>query len=122
MMVNALLQQWNLLQDLWSVLLERYQVGQVQVMSFQARQALLKTSGVQLTYRFIVRHPIFRERISGMLITIYMHFSQVTFTVDVRAMDDTGREAIIYEFSNKLYHMCDRRSVFCNVERKVRDT
>ncbi|XP_016475827.1 allantoate deiminase 2 [Nicotiana tabacum] len=43
---------------------------------------------------------------------------QVTFTVDVRAMDDTGREAIIYEFSNRLYHMCDRRSVFCNVERK----
>ncbi|WMV15277.1 hypothetical protein MTR67_008662 [Solanum verrucosum] len=33
-------------------------------------------------------------------------------------MDDSGREAIIYEFSNRLYHMCDRRSVFCNVERK----
>ncbi|KAK4368259.1 hypothetical protein RND71_012051 [Anisodus tanguticus] len=44
--------------------------------------------------------------------------SNVTFTIDVRAMDDTGREAIIYEFSNRLYHMCDRRSVFCNVERK----
>lgn len=51
-----------------------------------------------------------------------MHFLQVTFTIDVRAMDDTGREAIIYEFSNRLYHMCDRRSVFCNVERKVRDS
>ncbi|PHT55280.1 Allantoate deiminase [Capsicum baccatum] len=44
--------------------------------------------------------------------------SLVTFTIDVRAMDDMGREAIIYEFSNRLYHMCDRRSVFCNVERK----
>ncbi|KAM3250763.1 allantoate deiminase 1 [Capsicum chacoense] len=43
---------------------------------------------------------------------------QVTFTIDVRAMDDMGREAIIYEFSNRLYNMCDRRSVFCNVERK----
>ncbi|KAA8544728.1 hypothetical protein F0562_019568 [Nyssa sinensis] len=43
---------------------------------------------------------------------------QVTFTVDIRAMDDMGREAIIYELSNRMYQICDRRSVSCNIERK----
>ncbi|EYU43647.1 hypothetical protein ABFS82_13G192300 [Erythranthe guttata] len=43
---------------------------------------------------------------------------QVTFTVDVRAMDDLGREAIIYEMSNRMYHICDKRSVLCVIERK----
>ncbi|KAF3450051.1 hypothetical protein FNV43_RR06130 [Rhamnella rubrinervis] len=43
---------------------------------------------------------------------------QVTFTVDLRAIDDMGREAVIYEFSNQMYQICDRRSVSCTVERK----
>lgn len=43
---------------------------------------------------------------------------QVTFTVDIRAMDDLGREAIIYEMSNKMHHLCDDRSVLCLIERK----
>ncbi|XP_057812029.1 allantoate deiminase 2 [Salvia miltiorrhiza] len=43
---------------------------------------------------------------------------QVTFTVDIRAMDDLGREAIIYEFSNRIHQICDRRSVLCLIERK----
>ncbi|KAK4399554.1 Allantoate deiminase 2 [Sesamum angolense] len=43
---------------------------------------------------------------------------QVTFTVDVRAMDDLGREAIIYELSNRMYRICDKRSVLCLIERK----
>lgn len=43
---------------------------------------------------------------------------QVKFTVDIRAMDDTGREAIIYEFSNRMHQLCDRRNVFCVIERK----
>ncbi|KAK4754338.1 hypothetical protein SAY87_002442 [Trapa incisa] len=43
---------------------------------------------------------------------------QVVFTVDIRAMDDMGREAIIYEYSKRMYHICDRRSVSCNLERK----
>lgn len=43
---------------------------------------------------------------------------QVTFTVDLRAMDDLGREAIIYEMSNRMYQICDRRSVFCHIDRK----
>ncbi|CAA2958386.1 allantoate deiminase [Olea europaea subsp. europaea] len=42
----------------------------------------------------------------------------VTFTVDIRAMDDLGREAIIYELSNKMYQIYDRRSVFCHIDRK----
>lgn len=46
---------------------------------------------------------------------------QVTFTVDIRAMDDVGREAIIYELSKKMYQICDRRSISCVIERKVRD-
>ncbi|XP_031395938.1 allantoate deiminase 2 isoform X2 [Punica granatum] len=43
---------------------------------------------------------------------------QVVFTVDIRAMDDMGREAVIYEFSSRMYQICDRRSVSCNLERK----
>nr|GLL49126.1 allantoate deiminase [Ipomoea trifida] len=43
---------------------------------------------------------------------------QVKFTVDIRAMDDTGREAIIYEFSNRMHQLCDKRNVFCVIERK----
>lgn len=43
---------------------------------------------------------------------------EVTFTVDIRAMDDKGREAVIYELSKKMYQICDRRSVSCNIERK----
>ncbi|KAL6546201.1 alpha-amylase 2 [Orobanche minor] len=43
---------------------------------------------------------------------------QVAFTVDIRAMDDLGREAIIYELSNRMYHICDKRSVLCLIERK----
>ncbi|CAI9772772.1 unnamed protein product [Fraxinus pennsylvanica] len=36
----------------------------------------------------------------------------------IRAMDDLGREAIIYELSNRTYQICDWRSVFCHVDRK----
>ncbi|GMI73325.1 allantoate amidohydrolase [Hibiscus trionum] len=43
---------------------------------------------------------------------------QVTFTVDLRAIDDVGREAVVYELSNKIYKICDRRSVSCIIERK----
>ncbi|KAI6704233.1 hypothetical protein NL676_013369 [Syzygium grande] len=43
---------------------------------------------------------------------------QVIFTVDVRAIDDMGREAVIYELSNRMYQLCDRRSVSCIIERK----
>ncbi|GER33153.1 allantoate amidohydrolase [Striga asiatica] len=43
---------------------------------------------------------------------------QVTFTVDIRAMDDLGREAIIYELSNRMHQICDKRSVLCLIERK----
>ncbi|XP_050234379.1 allantoate deiminase 2 isoform X2 [Mercurialis annua] len=43
---------------------------------------------------------------------------QVTFTVDIRAMDDMGREAVLYELSNRVYGICDRRSVSCNIEHK----
>jgi allantoate deiminase len=45
----------------------------------------------------------------------------VTFTVDLRAMDDMGRESVIYELSNQMYQICERRSVSCVVDRKVCD-
>lgn len=32
-----------------------------------------------------------------------------------------GREAVVYEFSNQVYQICDRRSVSCTIDRKVRD-
>ncbi|KAK4487989.1 hypothetical protein RD792_003728 [Penstemon davidsonii] len=44
--------------------------------------------------------------------------SNVTFTVDIRAMDDLGREAVIYELSSRMYRICDKRSVQCLIERK----
>ncbi|XP_074275785.1 allantoate deiminase 2 [Silene latifolia] len=43
---------------------------------------------------------------------------QVTFTIDLRAMDDAGREAVLYELSKKMYNICDKRSVSCVIERK----
>nr|XP_027086088.1 allantoate deiminase 2-like isoform X2 [Coffea arabica] len=43
---------------------------------------------------------------------------QVTFTVDVRAIDDMGREAVLYELSKRMHQICDRRSVFCKIDRK----
>lgn len=44
---------------------------------------------------------------------------QVTFTIDLRAMDDIGREAVLYELSARMYNICDKRSVSCVIERKV---
>ncbi|CAI9090668.1 OLC1v1025485C1 [Oldenlandia corymbosa var. corymbosa] len=43
---------------------------------------------------------------------------QVTFTVDLRTIDDMGREAILHELFNRMQHICDRRSVLCTIERK----
>ncbi|XP_021737202.1 allantoate deiminase 2-like isoform X3 [Chenopodium quinoa] len=43
---------------------------------------------------------------------------KVTFTVDLRAMDDAGREAVLYELSARMYNICDKRSVSCVIERK----
>ncbi|XVF00463.1 hypothetical protein REPUB_Repub04eG0003200 [Reevesia pubescens] len=43
---------------------------------------------------------------------------QVTFTVDLRAIDDVGREAVLYELSTQMYQICGRRSVSCIIERK----
>nr|POE61643.1 allantoate deiminase [Quercus suber] len=43
---------------------------------------------------------------------------QVTFTVDLRAIDDMGRKAVIYELSNQMYKICERRSVSCIIDRK----
>ena len=45
----------------------------------------------------------------------------MTFTVDLRAMDDMGRESVIYELSNQMYQICERRLVSCVVDRKVCD-
>ncbi|KAJ8758649.1 hypothetical protein K2173_000370 [Erythroxylum novogranatense] len=43
---------------------------------------------------------------------------QVTFTVDLRAIDDIGRQAVLYELSNRMYQICERRSVHCHIEHK----
>ncbi|PRQ54563.1 putative allantoate deiminase [Rosa chinensis] len=43
---------------------------------------------------------------------------QVTFTVDLRAIDDMGREAVVCELSNRLYQICDRRSASCTIDHK----
>ena len=41
--------------------------------------------------------------------------------MDLRAIDDVGRGAVIYELSDRVYQICDRRSVSCTIDRKVRD-
>ncbi|XP_019426406.1 PREDICTED: allantoate deiminase isoform X1 [Lupinus angustifolius] len=43
---------------------------------------------------------------------------QVTYTVDIRAIDDLGREAVIYDLSKRIYQICDKRSVSCIIEHK----
>ncbi|CAI9284619.1 unnamed protein product [Lactuca saligna] len=43
---------------------------------------------------------------------------QVSFTIDIRTIDDIGREAIIYELSNQMHRICDGRSVSCFLDRK----
>ncbi|KAE8671116.1 Allantoate deiminase [Hibiscus syriacus] len=44
--------------------------------------------------------------------------NNVTFTVDLRTIDDVGREAVVYELSNQIYKLCDRSAVSCIIERK----
>ncbi|CAL9772546.1 unnamed protein product [Musa acuminata subsp. burmannicoides] len=43
---------------------------------------------------------------------------QVNFTVDIRAMDDDDRGAIVSEFSRQVYQICDNRMVNCTIEHK----
>ncbi|KAJ8470404.1 hypothetical protein OPV22_024747 [Ensete ventricosum] len=42
----------------------------------------------------------------------------VNFTVDIRAMDDDDRGAIVSEFSRQVYQICDNRMVNCTIEHK----
>ncbi|KAM5552474.1 hypothetical protein ABKV19_027034 [Rosa sericea] len=51
-------------------------------------------------------------------LSTYSFVPLVTFTVDLRAIDDMGREAVVCELSNRLYQICDRRSVSCTIDRK----
>ena len=44
---------------------------------------------------------------------------QVNFTIDLRAIDDVAREAIMLEFSNRAQQICNHRMVNCTIERKV---
>lgn len=41
--------------------------------------------------------------------------------MDLRAIDDEGRESVLYELSNQMYQRCEKRSVSCSLERKVRE-
>ncbi|KAH7654550.1 Amidase carbamoylase-type protein [Dioscorea alata] len=43
---------------------------------------------------------------------------QVNFTIDLRAIDDMAREAIILEFSNRARQICNKRMVNCTIDRK----
>ena len=60
-----------------------------------------------------------RKLLHQILLYVWFSFLQVTFTIDLRAMDDVGREAVLYELSNRMYSICDKRSVSCVIERKV---
>ncbi|KAJ6805220.1 putative allantoate deiminase [Iris pallida] len=64
-----------------------------------------------------------RESLAGLVCTVgeiscWPSASNVNFTVDIRAMDDTVREAIIFEFSKRLDKICDNRMVNCSTENK----
>lgn len=41
--------------------------------------------------------------------------------MDLRAIDDMGRQSVVHEFSNRVYQICDERSVSCFIEHKVMD-
>ncbi|KAJ4799094.1 allantoate amidohydrolase [Rhynchospora pubera] len=43
---------------------------------------------------------------------------QVNFTVDIRAMNDKARAAIVSEFSKQISERCDNRLVNCSIEHK----
>ncbi|KAF6136558.1 hypothetical protein GIB67_016014, partial [Kingdonia uniflora] len=43
---------------------------------------------------------------------------QVVFTVDLRTMENMVRETILSELSHRMYQICDRRSVYCIIDRK----
>ncbi|KAK9133806.1 hypothetical protein Scep_013334 [Stephania cephalantha] len=47
-----------------------------------------------------------------------MSISYVTFTVDIRTINNMAREAIIFELSKQMYRSCEQRSVSCIIERK----
>ncbi|RZR70865.1 hypothetical protein BHM03_00001990 [Ensete ventricosum] len=53
-----------------------------------------------------------KESFSGLVCT-------VNFTVDIRAMDDDDRGAIVSEFSRQVYQICDNRMVNCTIEHKL---
>ncbi|KAF3774164.1 Allantoate deiminase [Nymphaea thermarum] len=74
-------------------------------------------------------HPSANEATTGMLVCTVGQISswpsssnvipgQVTFSVDIRAVDDTEREAIIHELGERLQKTCERRHVSCSLERK----
>jgi hypothetical protein len=46
-------------------------------------------------------------------------YTQVNFTVDIRAMDDKVRETIVMSFSRLVFQKCEDRLVDCAVEHKV---
>lgn len=41
---------------------------------------------------------------------------QVVFTVDVRVMNNKAREAVLYQLSDQIYQICDRRTVGCTID------
>lgn len=45
---------------------------------------------------------------------------QVVFTVDVRVMNNKAREAVLYQLSDQIYQICDRRTVGCTIDNNVR--
>lgn len=39
--------------------------------------------------------------------------------MDLRTIDDVGRDAILHDLSTRMYQICDKRSLLCSIERKV---
>ncbi|KAK9156161.1 hypothetical protein Sjap_003641 [Stephania japonica] len=64
------------------------------------------------------------ESLAGSLVctvgemSVWPGASNVTFTVDIRTMDNMAREAIIFELSKQMYRSCEQRSASCIIERK----
>ncbi|KAM0950822.1 putative allantoate deiminase [Dioscorea sansibarensis] len=64
-----------------------------------------------------------KESLTGLVCTVgeissWPSASNVNFTIDLRAIDDMAREAIMLEFSNRAQQICNHRMVNCTIERK----
>ncbi|KAH0455233.1 hypothetical protein IEQ34_015265 [Dendrobium chrysotoxum] len=87
---------------------------------FMRRDPMVAASDLIVLLESLCKHPqnflSYDEQYEG--IPTESFAALVYFTVDIRAMDDTTREAIILEFSHRVKEKCQIRRVNCTIEHK----